>query len=174
MTSIVTLQDDNLLIPRENDPEKWKEKILWKTRFEKERKALLPSTAKRFYSLNFSNYVLTYSIETEESMQDSFSPRVRPVPFVAPFSMPASARRRRRQQLPLSRRETFFKVPFRANDHQGLFLSPMRNAARVENPAGRLFFPRHPPTFSSLPSLSLSLSPPTRTRTNITGLKYVS
>lgn len=95
-------------------------------------------------------------------------------PFVAPFSMPASARRRRRQQLPLSRRETFFKVPFRANDHQGLFLSPMRNAARVENPAGRLFFPRHPPTFSSLPSLSLSLSPPTRTRTNITGLKYVS
>lgn len=53
----------------------WKEKILWKTRFEKERrkKALLPSSTKRFYSLNFSNYVLTYSIETEESMQDSFS-----------------------------------------------------------------------------------------------------
>lgn len=109
------------------------------------------------------------------------SPRVRPVPLSLPFQCSP------RLELGssgggssscLSHEETFFKVPFRANDHQGLFLSLMRNAARVENPAGRLFFPRHPPTFSSLypPSLSPSLSelPFLPTRTNITDLKYVS
>lgn len=88
------------------------------------------------------------------------SPRVRPVPLSLPFQCPP------RLELGssgggssscLSHEETFFKVPFRANDHQGLFLSLMRNAARVENPAGRLFFSLATLLPSRLSTLHLSL-----------------
>ena len=173
LTSIVTLQDDNLLIPRENDPEKWKEKILWKTRFEKERKALLPSTAKRFYSLNFSNYVLTYSIETEESMQDSFSPRVRPVPLSLPFQCPPRLGGGDGSSCLSHEERRFSKSP------SVLTITRVSSYPRCETRQGSKiplgdYFSLATLLPSRLSPLSLSLPPPTRTRTNITGLKYVS
>lgn len=172
----------------------WKEKILWKTRFEKDtrkkerRKIKNPSSFFHEEILLSEFFKLRPNVFHWDRGKHAGlvfplrSPRVRPVPLSLPFQCPPQLELGSSggggSSSCLSHEETFFKVPFRANDHQGLFLSLMRNAARVENPAGRLFFPRHPPTFSSLypPPLSPSLSDLAflPTRTNITGLKYVS
>lgn len=80
------------------------------------------SVTKRFGSLNFAAHVLTYSIEAEESVQDSFSrcaPRGSGLSLCRPL-FNAACLTLHQQQLPLSLWRDVFQSPLRANDHRSL------------------------------------------------------